>query len=519
MAFIRTQRVRWDGEGRVESGSAAIVDSEYVRTGRAAHSRQVTRERLGRVLWLSGDGRSGVFASPTRGVVEYDADSDSFGDVAPEDPRVASLGVFPEPERHVVFGDAYLLLEFLRSTGVLGVLRGAFPGDEAYGRVLCHVLHGVLRDGSRIGCDDFTARSLMSLLVRDVPLASLGSDTRFFTLMGGDGARMAFFRGFAERMRRADPMFGRGCYVDSTPLPNDIVGNPFNALCRHGVSSPQVMTRLVLVLDEATGLPVWYDVIPGNVLDVGTVMGVVGDVADSIGVTIDSLVLDAGYASADLIRAFHNGTGRTMITRMPARRGYPHDELYRRVRDQIGKGRYAFARNHHTYFGRRFAITLFDQPINAYVYVDRTNATQKFADWLTDHPDEFDSMTLRDKDWATVRYGFFVLLSNTDAEPADLLDRYYGRTSIETAFKTGKEYLGLLPLAKWTDTTVRGKILHDIIDTAIRLTLVKRLAGTNTTVTDLIGRTQSLMCHADQHGTSTSKHPTSKSGNTTRRSA
>lgn len=48
------------------------------------------------------------------------------------------------------------------------------------------------------------------------------------------------------------------------------------------------MTRLILVLDEKSGLPVWYDIIPGNVLDINTVMAVVNDVADSLGIEIES---------------------------------------------------------------------------------------------------------------------------------------------------------------------------------------------------------------------------------------
>lgn len=80
-------------------------------------------------------------------------------------------------------------------------------------------------------------------------------------MMGDDRIRMDFFRAFIALMRKDNPDFGRGCYVDSTPLPNAIHDNPFNALCCHGVSSSQIQTRLVLVLDEVSGLPVWYDII------------------------------------------------------------------------------------------------------------------------------------------------------------------------------------------------------------------------------------------------------------------
>ena len=112
--------------------------------------------------------------------------------------------------------------------------------------------------------------SLYIPVLEDVPVGSLHSDTRFFSTLGDDRTKMTFFRTFVSFMQKKDADFGHGCYVDSTPLPNDIDDNPFNALCCHGVGSSEVMTRLILVLDEKSGLPVWYDIIPGNVLDINT---------------------------------------------------------------------------------------------------------------------------------------------------------------------------------------------------------------------------------------------------------
>ncbi|WP_194607978.1 hypothetical protein [Clostridium vitabionis] len=82
--------------------------------------------------------------------------------------------------------------------------------------------------------------------------------------------------------------------------------------------------------------------IPGNILDINTIMNVVNDVADSLGIVIDSLVLDAGYVSNDLVDAFHIGTEKTLIGRMPARKGYPFKELYWEIKPLIGREKYKF---------------------------------------------------------------------------------------------------------------------------------------------------------------------------------
>ena len=507
MAFIKAQKIIRDEHGCIISGSAAVVDTVYVPSKTGSHSSQKVREKLGKVLYLSDDKKKGIFMSPTRGLVEYDALTDSFNTVEKGDPRIKSDDLFPQTEIHTVFGDTYLLLDFLKKCGLISVLRTVFPKDETYERVLCHILHGILRDGSRISCDNFIQKSFASYIFQDVPIGSLHSDTRFFSMLGNDNVKMSFFRSFVAMMQKKYPDFGKGCYVDSTPLPNDIDNNPFNALCCHGVSSSEVMTRLILVLDEKSGLPVWYDIIPGNVLDINTVMTVVNDVADNLGIEIDSLVLDAGYVSKDLIKAFHIGTEKTIIGRMPARKGFPYKTLYWEIKDLINKGKYAFVRKHHAYFGIRKKIRLFDEDMYAYIYVDQYNALKRFSDYLTEHEDEYAEMKVKDKDWMTVKYGYFVLVSNLELTPKNLLSEYFGRTDIEVVFKTSKEYLDLLPLSKWTDITVRGKILHDIINTICLLTLRKEMLHSGRSVSEIIGKCQSLMCYQNNKGLATVETP------------
>ena len=79
MCFIRTQHIAYDDSGKIVKGSASICESSYVRTGKKHHSVQRQVESLGNVVWLSEDGRSGVFLSKTRGLVEYDAKSNQYG--------------------------------------------------------------------------------------------------------------------------------------------------------------------------------------------------------------------------------------------------------------------------------------------------------------------------------------------------------------------------------------------------------------------------------------------------------
>jgi hypothetical protein len=507
MPFIKLQNVVKDEDtGRIISGSASVIDVTYVKTGKADHSKQKVREKLGQILFLADDRRSGVFISPTRGVVEYDADKDTFTDVMPEDERIAGYGGFGEPPIHVTMGSVDLAIRMMKSFGMTDVLRKVFLKEKDFQRCFGHILYTVLKNSERIRCDDFLSQTFAVHLLDTVSMESFRTDTLYFTEMGSDKVRVRFFKAFVEHMRRTHPDFGRACYVDSTPLPNDIDDNPFRAFSSHG-SAGCDQSRMVLVLDEDSGLPVWYTIIPGNVVDVNTLYSVMEDVRRTLDIEMESFVLDSGYTSKELIGMFHIGSKKSMISKMPAREGYPFEELYFANKNLFGNAKYTFVRENHTYFGIRRKIELFGQPIYAYVYMDHENALSAFRTFYTTHRKQYDSMKDKDKTWEKNKGGYFVLLSNYELKPEELLDMYFARTRIESVFRSSKEYLSLLPLSKWTSITVNGKILNDIISLITYMNMRAPFLKSGISLTTVISRCRSLICSINNDGILSADQP------------
>jgi hypothetical protein len=215
--------------------------------------------------------------------------------------------------------------------------------------------------------------------------------------MGDDRRKLAFFKAFVAYMRARDKGFGKGVYVDSTPLPNDIDDNPFNAFCSHGLAGGAVQSRLVLVLDQGTGFPVWFSFINGNVLDVSTTDFMAEDVKECLGIEIVSYVLDAGYPEKGLFRKYGIGSDKTLLVRMPDKKGYPFKETYRNCRTLFSNAKYVFCRGSHDYFGVCREVELFGSREYAYVFLDKLNAELKFNKWLRENGDDFSRMTDKEK--------------------------------------------------------------------------------------------------------------------------
>lgn len=511
MTTIKKQNIKYNSDGSIRSGTAAICETIY-DPKRAGHNRKVHRESLGKVIYLREDGKEGIFLSDTRGLVLYNSQTDTFKTVDADDPRLTGrTDLFPDPEIHTIVGDAYLLLKFMERIEMLTVLRTVFEKDKEYERCLCHILHTVLKNGSRKSCDDYIEQSFVSCLFTDIPIRSLESDTQYFTAMGKDNVRVAFFKTYVEMMRKKHHDFAKISYVDSTPLPNDIQNLVTNALCSHGLTQTSNQTRLVLVLDEETDLPVWYKLIPGNVLDVQTLENIDSDVLETLDIKIRSYVLDAGYLTKSIVKRFNldspllkdedgNEYRERILAKMPAKKGFPYRDLYDEYRPFFFNVEYQFDREGHTYFGTVQELSVFDCRMYAYVYLDFDNAMKGARTYRDKYPEDYVALPLKDKDWITYRSGYFVLLGNKEATAEEMLQDYFGRTKIEDLFKTMKDFTDLLPLRKWNRETVHGKILNDIISSMILIPLRKEINGKGKAATKLISKTQSLMCTRKRNG-------------------
>ena len=514
---IRFRNIKRNPENVIISGSASLVENTYRSNSEGNrlknHSQQVVIERLGKVVWADEDDKSiGIFDSPTRGLVYFDLNMDVFIPVNPSDERLKGTKYQSQPERvHTSFGNTYLFLSEMEKTPFMKVIRKAFPDKRFYKLLLAHLTHDCLKNGSFIKCGEFLSQNWLSYILTDIPTSTLDCDSSYFKELSDDNRKRAFFTTLVSELRKVKPEFGKACYVDSTPLPGEAENNPFNALSSHGSDGAVIQSRLVLILDIQTCIPIWFEIIPANVLDKSTILSITDDVKTTLDIEITMYDLDAGYARKELFDMFHRGNStfvdendvvreHTVLVRMPATQGYQRDELYIQCKPNFYRGRFSFDYEHHTFFGERVEVNLFGNPEYAFVFVDKTQAESLLRGWREEHLEEWDAMTDSQQDWQMVKNGFFVLIGNKDQTPKEALVEYRGRAKIESFFRDGKAYLRILPLAKWNKETVKGKIFHDIIETIFYRAYRVQVSGAEMSMSSLLVYMDSWECFKKENG-------------------
>jgi len=261
---------------------------------------------LGRVI----DKEQGIYRNAERGVFKYSL-KDGFSTVSP-----ASQ---PQKEEKLIldFGDAYVLYRVLQEHGYWELFRAILPGWED---TLCAMLfYRLLRGGASCYAYDWWAESYLRVVCPNAKVESQRV-SEFFVALGNERVQQEFFHRYLAKV--CEGQKNHGILIDSTGMPNDI-HFPLTAINNHnGVISNE--TRLILVVDRLTKLPLLYRYNAGNIVDVSTLKSTILELS-AYGVSVDFSILDAGYYSDKNVKSLY-ADGIRFITRLA-----PNRKLYKNL--------------------------------------------------------------------------------------------------------------------------------------------------------------------------------------------
>jgi hypothetical protein len=427
------------------------------------------------------DKSRGIYQNRERGVFTYHLETNTYG---PAPAEVAPPARKQKKELLIVdFGDVFFLDAFINDSGLRAPIEAIGYGNPDTLKAM--ISYYALCSMANCHAQDWWEGSYARILY---PKANLSSQrvSDFLAAVGDEHAQRRFFREYLGFLERAG-MKTENVLIDSSGLPNDI-RFPLTAISNHnGEVSNEV--RLIYVVQQRTGYPIYFRYCPGNVIDATTLVRCLAELRAQ-GINTKFAILDAGYYTDENIREFF-ANKISFITRMKE-----NLKLYKALVDEhldtleskenlVGyNGRYVYLK----------CVPCQLAGYNAYAYIgldierkssEARKTFQQAKDRKMDTVQVFEAMQ---------KQGLFILASSRRIASANVLPLYYTRQQIEQVFDISKNYADMLPLRVQAEETFRGHLLLTFIVTVVIKMLQEKLKNTPTNPLSLFQLLRNQKC-------------------------
>ena len=432
----------------------------YVTTSKREGKKVKTSHTyLGRII----DFEKCIFEDKKHGVFVYDLEKKTYETPDSSFVPESSTDKRKRIRLSVDFGDAYFVNEFLHVTGFIKIIDALSYGnpDTLHAMILFYVLSSVADCDAINWYEGSIARylypnaNMTSQRVSDF-LASIGSKENTVKF---EKAYMPYvFSHYSE---------SKGILIDSTGLANNIHFWMTQTSTHNGVISQEM--RLIFVVQKTTGLPLFYQTIPGNVVDVATLERVLLHL-DSLKVQVDEALMDCGYNSKDNLDIFYDDNNVlkiSYITQVKATDTTFVDMMSRHLSTLETaenfikyQDRYLFIIHEKITVGRTNT-----KPAYMYLGLDmgRMNDEQKKLFKRANKK----NLSLSEVFALMQNEGLFGLISGKELSNDEILPCYYQRQDAEQILDFAKNYTRLLPLRVRNEDTLSGHVLMSFVATII----------------------------------------------------
>ncbi|GHT94697.1 hypothetical protein FACS1894122_11570 [Alphaproteobacteria bacterium] len=279
------------------------------------------------------------------------------------------------------------------------------------------------------------------------PQAKLDSQriSEFLLQLGDEKVQRKFFETYLAQVAK----ISGDVVIDSTGMPNEI-DIPLTEYGCHG-GEIESETRLIMVVDRVTHMPLYFRLVAGNIVDVSTFVTTF-KLMSKLGANPQMTIMDAGYYSEKNIQALFN-SGISFLIRLPAGR-ILYKSLIKQTNTTLETAENAVAFNKRALFIQKIKTEICEHTGYAYVCCDTKQRGQKMDKFIRDaRQDNLSNAEISEK---MPYIGKFVLVSDKEIGIDELLPLYYTRQVAENTFGFAKSSLNLLPLRVHSVETLRG---------------------------------------------------------------
>lgn len=420
--------------------TSSVRDGEKVVKGKSIN--------LGRVL----DKKRGIYRNRERGVFTFCLDTGIYGSPPADfkEPPKRSRGSYIKEGRKkrsllvLQFGDIFFYGRFVKKTGILKAIDAIkFSNRDTLHALICYYVtscepnsHAEFWHSISYAKVLFPRANMSSQRIRDA-LAEIGREEnrrRFFHKY------IQFASGCKINARKADfgmlpdGLGGAGVLIDSAVRPNSAripasaVSNP-NGRIRDEV-------RMIYVVHQKTGLPLFMHYVPGNVIGASTIKRTLSELK-GLGVDVRSALLDAGYYSGKNADALLDA-GVPFVTRV-----HSNNKVFTKAVEKHSASLESEDNlvhyNGSLFYVRRVEVMLGskeDRQAYGYLCLDRTTpfkgghkAAAKTGDEDLSSAETYDPIQ---------EPGLFMLVATMPVAKENILPLYYTRNQVEELFQIGK---------------------------------------------------------------------------------
>gem|GEM_PF-341185 len=384
------------------------------------------------------------------------------------------------------FGDTYLLNTFIQTH--YKTLQNTF--QEKTPTLTTLITYRLCQTNAMTHANTWHQGNAIHLHHKQVNLTSQRI-SEFLTELGNEHLHQTFFKQYlTTQTNNNTPQQPQhppnGVIIDTTSLPTQ-THIPLTAWGRSGEEIDKQI-RFLLVVNKETSLPLYFRVLPGNIVDVSSLCNTTEELKQ-YGVESYFLCVDAGFFSKPNILDLYD-KGIAFLTRLPA-----STSLYKELVEQEVRGLESAANG--VVYGKRGLfilqkkVELFGRVGFAYVVLDPERKGREMKRLILQTADE--QVGRDDLGYMFLRCGVMVLVSSFELALGDVVPTYYLRQQAEVLFGFAKDDVGFLPLRVHREESLRGFLFLQFLSLIVFAHLKKSL-GTEFSVEEVLLTMRNLKC-------------------------
>lgn len=379
------------------------------------------------------------------------------------------------------FGDVYTLNHCFRTNGFYSLLEETF--EEDHPKLSALLLYKICYGSAMMYAKAWLDGSYAKILYKKLDISSQRISD-FLVKIGDENLQRNFFKKYFSAFINAE----KGIIIDVTSLPNQI----HIPLSSWGLSGEEIdkQIRFLLVVDRESKNPLFFRILPGNIVDVSTLQSTIAELK-KYGIKNSFVYVDAGFFSEDNIKELYENNIDFLI-RLPSIRTL-YNELIRTELKDLESLDNVVRYGKRGMFIKQKEVELFGKKVYAHIVLDPERKGREMSKLITQIIDEKDEHKESELENYFLKRGIMILISSSKIEKKEVVPTYYVRQTAENLFGFSKDDLGIIPLRVHREATLRGFLFLQFI-TLIAFMQIKNKLGKEYTVEEAMLNLRNLKC-------------------------